>query len=300
MVLLDIVRKSAKPETFVAAHFQHNVRDVAESEEDVRIIAEYCRSHGLRFELGSAEPGTLNSEAAARSARYAFLQDVAKQYGYKVVMTAHHAGDALETAIINILRGTGPRGLVALSSTAKRQRPLLNITRKQIEAYAALNHISWHEDSTNSDELYLRNYIRRQIVPRLSSAGADQKLYELIREHRSRQAEIDELLEWLQRQLMMEYVDGGVILSRARFINLDYTLSCQLLHFTLSQTMGVGNISRNQIAKLVVFLKTGKAGKVADIDKMHKASILGPKITLHCTVKNLPSDEPNMRNQTNQ
>ena len=114
-------------------------------------------------------------EAAARKARYDFLARVAKQLDITCVAVAHHADDQAETLLMHIARGSGLRGLRGMRPVSslpghpniRLLRPLLGITRADIEAYCARHKLTYCRDESNSDARYRRNYLRSEIIPRL-------------------------------------------------------------------------------------------------------------------------------------
>jgi tRNA(Ile)-lysidine synthase len=110
-----------------------------------------------------------NLEEYFRDGRRAFLEEVAKKHKAKYICLGHNADDQAETVIMNLVRGSGPAGLGGMhASEGKIIRPLLNIPRSEIESYAMQNSIEWHEDSTNQDTTFDRNYTRHHVLPLLS------------------------------------------------------------------------------------------------------------------------------------
>ncbi len=151
-----------------AAHFNHQLRG-AESDRDEDFVRGWCTERNIPFVCGrgdvrqlAAERG-LSIEEAAREARYAFLRDAAAG---RPILTAHHADDNAETMLLNLLRGTGLRGLIGIP--AQRQgivRPFLEIPRTELAAYAAEQSLVWVEDSTNAQEDAARNVLRHRVLP---------------------------------------------------------------------------------------------------------------------------------------
>lgn len=84
------------------------------------------------------------------------------------LVTAHHQDDRIETLIINLIRGTGRLGLSSLKETESIKRPFLAASKRELTDYAFQHNLSWREDSTNLDQRYLRNYIRLNVIPKLS------------------------------------------------------------------------------------------------------------------------------------
>jgi tRNA(Ile)-lysidine synthetase-like protein len=112
VVLLDALSKLPNLE-LVVAHLDHGIRE--DSIEDRRFVASLAASYGLVFEYGEGRLGSGASEATAREARYNFLRGVKMKHDAKAIITAHHQDDLIETAILNMLRGTGRKGLTSLS-----------------------------------------------------------------------------------------------------------------------------------------------------------------------------------------
>ncbi|MBO7330726.1 MAG: tRNA lysidine(34) synthetase TilS, partial [Alistipes sp.] len=107
-------------------------------------------------------------EMAARRLRYTWFQELCNKYGYTVIAVAHHIDDSIETFFINLLRGTGLRGLTGIHNQVGRVvRPLMFATRKEIMDYALHKHIPYREDSSNKSTKYLRNKIRLGLTPRI-------------------------------------------------------------------------------------------------------------------------------------
>ena len=111
----------------------------------------------------------LNLEDAGRRARIEFLDEIAGRYGAAAVALAHHADDQAETVLMRLLRGSGMTGLSGMAYRNSRGyvRPLLEISRSEIEQYLLACGLSWREDASNSDTTYLRNRIRHQLLPLL-------------------------------------------------------------------------------------------------------------------------------------
>lgn len=147
-----------------AAHFNHHLRG-DESRRDEEFVREFCRFHDIPLHLGGAEvkPGAKGLEAAAREARYAYLMGLDG-----LVATAHTADDNAETVLMHLIRGTGLRGLGGIAPRRGRLiRPMLDITRQEVEAFLRDNWIAHVEDSSNAGDAFLRNRIRQRIMPLL-------------------------------------------------------------------------------------------------------------------------------------
>ena len=157
----------------IAAHFEHGIRG-EESQRDARFVETWCRKHGIPFVLGhgdapgyAAENG-LSLEEAARELRYDFLYKTAEAYGTDRILTAHSLDDNAETLLFNLIRGSGTAGLCGIpQSRGKLLRPLLHVSRAEIEAYLRENEVPHVEDSSNESDDYTRNLIRHRVMPLL-------------------------------------------------------------------------------------------------------------------------------------
>lgn len=159
--------------TVGVAHCNFQLRG-AESEEDEELVRREAERYGVpcynrRFETTAEMERTGESmEMAARRLRYAWFDELSREKGYTVIAIAHHADDSIETFFINLLRGTGLRGLTGISTqVGKIIRPLMFASRREILEYAAANHIPYREDSSNRSTKYLRNKIRLGLIPRI-------------------------------------------------------------------------------------------------------------------------------------
>ena len=155
------------------AHCNFSLRG-QESDEDEIMVQETARRYGIecynkRFDTqGEMERTGESMEMAARRLRYEWFYELCDKHNYTVIAIAHHIDDSIETFFINMLRGTGLRGLTGISNRIGRVvRPLMFATRKEILDYALHKHITFREDSSNRSTKYLRNKIRLGLIPRL-------------------------------------------------------------------------------------------------------------------------------------
>ena len=157
----------------VAAHYNHHLRG-AESDEDEAFVWRLCKNWGIPCHLGSgdvhgeAKARKLGIEETAREMRYTFLFGMSQVLDKAIIATAHNADDNAETVLLNLIRGTGLRGLTGISPVREGLiRPLLNTPRSEILAYLEENGIPHREDSSNADVTYTRNKLRAQVMPLL-------------------------------------------------------------------------------------------------------------------------------------
>ena len=178
MCLAEKVRLSGEP--FAVAHCNFGLRG-AESDGDEAFVRNWADAHGIpchvkRFEASAyAASQGISIEMAARRLRYHWFGELCREHGYTGVAVAHNANDNAETLILNLLRGTGVKGLLGMKADGfipdpefadiPLHRPLLSMTRADIEAFAAEHGLTWREDATNALNDYKRNKIRNLVFP---------------------------------------------------------------------------------------------------------------------------------------
>jgi tRNA(Ile)-lysidine synthase len=156
-----------------ALHFNHMIRP--EADEDEAFCRRLCKELDVPFKSVSkdipamAKAEGLTEEEAGRIARYRAFNEYAVEAGAGLIAVAHHQNDAAETLLMNLARGTGLKGAGGIRPVRDNViRPLLSVTRQQIEDYLKERGISFCTDSTNLENDHTRNYIRNEIMPRLT------------------------------------------------------------------------------------------------------------------------------------
>ena len=167
----------------VAAHVDHRLRD--ESADDGVFVAALAERLGVPVERLTVEVAPGNVQAEARRARYAALADAARRHACGAVATGHTASDQAETVLAALARGAGLRGLAgmprsrALASGVRLVRPLLDVSRAEVDAEARQTGWAWREDPSNETDIYGRNWLRHHVMPLLAEAmgeGVDQRI----------------------------------------------------------------------------------------------------------------------------
>ena len=205
-----------------AAHLDHGMRGAAGA-ADAAWVAATCAAWDIPCTVGTADVPAfaaahrLSPEDAARRVRYAFLYGAARQVGAGAVAVGHTADDQVETVLLRLLRGTGPRGLAgmrprrpftpdplaaplladwgfpAADAPLRLVRPLLATWRAAIESYCAAHGLEPRLDATNADPVYARNRVRREVVPLLETVapGAKRRIWQLARQQAARNDALD-------------------------------------------------------------------------------------------------------------
>jgi len=258
VVLLHLLSQQPQLELIVA-HFNHGIRE--DSHEDEVLAAKLASQYDVPFVSERGQLGPDVSEATARTARYQFLDRVLHDHRAQAIVTAHHEDDMLETAIINVLRGTGRKGLSSLGSHEHLLRPLLHVKKEDIYAYAKANQLEWHEDSTNQDEKYLRNYVRQSILTKFTPEQRAQ-LLAIIDKAKQLNESIDDLLN-----TELHLAVSADKLSRHWFIMLSHSVAREVLLGWLRQKSSGITVDRKTLEYLVQQAKTLAPGQRISVNK---------------------------------
>lgn len=247
---------------FMVAHFDHGMR--TDSKEDRQFVQRLTKKYGLPFMYDEGGLGEGASEAAARRVRYEFLDRARKAAGARAIITAHHQDDVLETAVINLIRGTGRRGLSSLKSTDDIVRPLLHLPKRDLITYARTQRLEWNEDSTNQDTAYLRNHIRHNLLNRLSENDRRRLLAIIKKVHKFNEKIDNELANVLQGQ--------DLYMERKGFIMFPYAVAREVMAAWLRR-QGITDYDKKMLERLVVAAKTYQNGKKIDVNKQYVISV---------------------------
>ena len=155
----------------IVAHCNFHLRG-EESNRDENFVREYCKKENLtllveHFDTTKyATEKKLSIEMAARELRYNWFENIRKEYNAQAIAVAHHSDDSIETILLNLLRGTGLKGICGIRpKNGYIVRPLLCVNRKEIEEYLQNNDTQYITDSTNLENEYTRNKIRNIVMP---------------------------------------------------------------------------------------------------------------------------------------
>jgi len=178
-VALSAVLAMVEPKAIIA-HVVHDIRDDGSAIGDRDAVEGLAGALGCAFVERRVEVKDLrgNLEHNARTARYGALCEMAEEVGAAFVATGHHGDDQLETVLMHLMRGTGVRGMGGVSpiremGAIKILRPMLGVTRAEIEGLCADAGLGWRHDHTNDDLGYLRNRIRHEVIPVLRAIEPD-------------------------------------------------------------------------------------------------------------------------------
>lgn len=246
---------------FVVAHYDHGIRD--DSAMDRKLVASLANKYRVPFVYENGRLGAGVSEDAARIARYDFLQKVQRAVKAQSIVTAHHQDDMIETAIFNILRGTGRKGVSALADRPHLRRPLLHVSKSDIRAYARDQGLVWREDSTNANTAITRNYIRHVLLPKIGERGRASLLDSINHIKVLNKAIDNDLLVYLHSQPARQTLD------RHMFIQLPHNVALEVMAAWL-RSHGVATFDSKMLDRLVIQCKTLFPGKQIDINAEYR------------------------------
>ena len=264
MCMADLFLNSLTKVSFALAHCNFHLRG-SESDSDEALVREWAERHGIIFikkdfdTRGYAASKGISIEMAARELRYGWFAEVCSERKFSALAVAHNANDNAETMILNMLRGTGVKGMTGMrrssllpGSDTRLIRPLLDFPRKDIHEYAVSHGLRWHEDSTNADSAYKRNCIRNEIFPLFERLNPS--FLTTLNEDMERFAQVQSIADEYVRSVSAEVVrsgsDGLPVVDHKRLTlkkNWEYVL------FRLLEPFG---FSSSVVADLAAVLKS--------------------------------------------
>jgi tRNA(Ile)-lysidine synthase len=217
----------------------------------------------LRVGRSSRERPTL--QEAARALRYPALREMAAEGGCQHIATAHNANDQAETVLLRVFRGSGPDGLGGIperSSDGVVVRPLLRVSRTEIEAYAAQRGFSWREDRSNGSVSYARNRLRLRWLPGLAADFNEQLLMAVGNLAEAQRRDSEWIGALVEREAAMRFTPKGCWLrTRAEdWDELPDALARRLARWGLRRCGGERDVTRTHLERMLAFLRTARSG----------------------------------------
>lgn len=279
MTLLTLLMRTCPKERLAVIHINHKLRG-KESDRDAEFVRKFCLKNNLSFylvelDLKKKSEKISSKQDCYREKRLSQIISVAKKENFNVVFLAHTLSDQVETFFMRLFRGTGPSGLVGIQPKniyrdIRFVRPLIEITREEIEELAKENSVEWREDSTNKEDIYLRNSIRFNLIPIIKEKfGVDieQKIGHLTTLLR----EDEEFLDTITR-LMLSHFVNDLDNPRKLILNdtdkVDYTILRRIVRLWIMQfTKSFYSPDFSKIETICKIIRERKIGKIVSIDK---------------------------------
>ncbi len=270
----------------IVANVNHLIRG-EESDKDSQFVKELCKKNGLKFYYREydvkriAAERKIGEEECGRILRYEFFDEISNEIGNAKIATAHNLNDNAETVLFRLVRGTAAQGFGGiLHSRGNIIRPLLDVSRNEIEEYLTKNGIEWCEDSTNKMPIYARNKIRLGVMPLLNeiSGNAEEKIVSAARFI----AEDNEFLKGCSVVAEKEcFIDNSLLIDKFR--NVPLPLKRRIVA-TVFEKWGVNDINAEKIECFIEFTLKD-SGKKFDINSRFYSQKSYNKVVLRSRVK---------------
>ena len=262
------------------AHINHGIRKSADNDEN--FLKEFCETRNIPGFLNKVKlkeiESDMTTEELGRKIRYEFFDEIMKQENCTKIATAHNANDNAETVLMNMIRGTGLSGLKGIDiSRDKIVRPLLEITRSEIEEYCQSENLNPCHDESNDETIYTRNKIRLELIPYIEN-----NINSNIVNNINRMAEIifgEE--EYIKRQVNIAYEDtliaeeeGRNVCNLKKFNQYDEVIQKRLIIRYITETLGnAKDIERVHIEDILKLCKNNVGGKYLTPNKYIKVAV---------------------------
>ena len=280
LALLHILKEIMLQECLMVGHLNHRLRP--EADGDAEFVAHTAESWNIPFRLEEVDVTELSKrcgmsvEEAARHARYAFLTELAMEIDANYIVVAHNADDQVETVFLNLLRGTGLSGLRGMEAVRRLPgqpqmilvRPFLFTSRMEIEEYCRDHSLRPVFDGSNRDLAFRRNYLRHELLPRLSSLNPQfrrhvQQLAELVK---ADEAFLEQQTKTAWNDILREQGPDWLHLDRLQWAALPLSLQRRTLrHGVRVLRSSAQDISFRTIDQAQQVAKEGRTGAVVTL-----------------------------------
>lgn len=269
--LLDRL-KSEYGLTLLAAYIDHGLRP-RETPQEVSFCSALCAGLDVPFftrkidVLSFAEERGLNKQEAARELRYHALEEIAREQGAHKLAVGHTADDQIETVLMRLIRGAGPSGLSGIPPVRNNiVRPLIEIERPAIERFLAEEKIGFIVDSSNAAADYLRNRLRREVLPFIKAANPEAaraigRTAEILREE---ERYFDLQVTKTLMRLISRRTDELIELFLLPMETMDKVILRRVLRRALEETKGLRGVTLTNVEDIIRLVKEGASG-----DRLH-------------------------------
>lgn len=270
------------------AHINHGLRENAVLDEEY--VSNYCKNNNIpcfikHLQLRENLNG-MTVEEAGRKARYDFFEEICLKEKCNKIATAHNSNDNAETVIMNMIRGSGLTGLRGIEPIrGKIVRPLIEISRQEIEAFCTENNINPCHDESNDETTYTRNKIRLELIPYIQKnvnsnvISNINRMSEIIAEE---ERFISNLVEAaFQNILINETLNKKVVCNLKLFNKLDIVIRKRLILKLIIKVLGnAKDIEKVHVDDIIKLCENNVGGKFLTPNKYIKVSVLSGKLTV--------------------
>lgn len=280
----------------VVAHINHGIR--VEADEETKYVQEFCKKNNIPCYVKKekveeiAKESKIGTEEAGRKLRYSFFEEVADKCKANKIATAHTANDNAETILMNIIRGTGLSGIkgIEIKRDNKFIRPIIELTRKEIEEYCEEQKLNPKIDKTNNENIYTRNKVRNELIPFIEKEFNPNIITSLNRMSQLVSKEDEYLEKQVERAykevLIDEYLgnkqlegNNTIILDLRKFNCEEIVIKNRLVRYTINILMGSKqNIEKIHITDIVKLCTNNVGNKFLTPNKNIKVKVGKGKI----------------------
>ena len=274
--------------SIAVAHCNFQLR-AKESDSDEELVRNWCSERNIPCHIKKIETNRLVKESTesvqmvARNERYKFFEDLMDEHGYSATALAHHANDRVESVLMNVLRGTGIRGLQGMpSKRGKYIRPLLSISKTEILEFAESHKIPFRDDASNKETHYQRNWVRLRVLPMLEQLDAE-AFSKILQIAERVERELPNYERWISQQ-------GNHIIKKDEII-VD-TLKDSAAPFTiLKEILESKDFSTDQVFEVLELLNSDSGAKV----ESESHQVLKDRESLIVSELNAPKTKPRLK-----
>lgn len=265
--VLNSLKEKLHIEIFVA-HINHMIREEADLE--TKYVQDFCKKLGIECFIKKIDVEAIakkekkGTEETGRNIRYNFFEEILKKVNANKIATAHNLNDKIETVLLNIIRGSGTVGLKGIEAKRDEKfiRPLIEITREDIEEYCNKNNLDPKYDKTNDETIYRRNKIRNDLIPYIKKEFNPNIIKTIARLSEVATEEND----YLDKIIMNSFNDillennhdenqkNTLILDLKKFNSLELVIKRRVILYTINKvignTVGIEKVNIDEIIKL--------------------------------------------------
>ena len=252
----------------ICAHLNHQLRESAA--KDQAHAEKICTLWGVPLIVSRADLSDQSGqsvEMAARQARYAFLEQAARETGSDCVAMAHNADDNTETVLLNLIRGTGLAGLCGIPySRGRIIRPVLHIGREEIMAYISEHNIPYVEDESNSDTAYRRNALRHEVIPILKgmNPALNRAITKMTAHLRQDEDALNDQATRLANELSRQNENGSIAFPAEKLLSVPSAVAFRILRLLAARASANG-LETVHIEALLSLCAKGQNGKITEL-----------------------------------
>ena len=295
-VLINLKQNSNINFEIYVAHVNHMIREEADSETEY--VKEFCNKNGIQCYVKKekveelAKNNKIGTEEAGRKLRYEFFEEVAKKVNGSKVATAHNANDNAETVLMNIIRGSSTSGLKGIEAIRDNYyiRPLIEVTRSEIEEYCEKEKLNPKYDKSNKENIYTRNKVRNLLIPFIEKEFNPQIISSINRLSKIATSEnefLDKVVQESYEKAKMDEALGNkhlegkntIIISLKEFNKLDLVIKNRLVLYTINKLLGTSqNIEKIHIEDIIKLCENNIGNKYLVPNKRIKVFVNKGKI----------------------